>query len=82
MTASPASFIDVISLWETTAEFARQIGEPYENARQWRLNDSIPARAFDPIVRAARENGHHGVTHELLCGFAAAKHEQRIEARA
>lgn len=77
MASYPTSFTAVIDLWGNTAAFARDIGEPYENARQWRLNDSIPARAYAAIVRAAAAAGHPGVTHELLCGFAEAKHAAR-----
>lgn len=76
-TPRPTTFADVIDLWETIAAFARDIGEPYENAKQWRLNDSIPGRAFAAVVRAADERSFAGVTHELLCGFAEAKHAER-----
>ena len=72
----PTSFTAVIDLWPTIASFALDIGEPYENARQWRLNDSIPGRAFAAIVRAA-DARNKPVTHELLCGFAEAKHAAR-----
>ena len=61
---------------ETRDLFAADIGEPYENARQWRLNDSIPGRAYAAIVRAAAARDFP-VTHEQLCGFAEAKHAER-----
>lgn len=76
MERSVTSFTDIIDLWGNVAAFAREIGEPYENTQQWRRNDSIPGRAFAAIVRAADARGLP-VTHELLCRFAEAKHEQR-----
>lgn len=76
MSVSPASFAAVIDLWPSIADFARDIGEPYENTRQWRLNDSIPGRAYAAIVRAAEVRGLE-VTHQQLCGFAEAKHAAR-----
>lgn len=79
MASPPASFRAVIDLWGTIAAFADAIGEPYENARQWRLNDSIPGRAYAAIVRAA-DARDFPVTHELLCGFAESKHQQRTGA--
>lgn len=77
MATSVSSFAAVIDLWANTAAFAREVGEPYENARQWRLNDSIPGRAFAAVVNAARARGFEQVTHEMLCGLAALKHEER-----
>lgn len=71
------TFTDLIGRWDTIAAFARDIGEPYENAKQWQRNDSIPARAFGAIVSAAGARGSTDVTHELLCGFAEAKHAGR-----
>jgi len=48
-----SSFSEVIDLWPSIAELARDIGEPYETVRQWRLRDSVPSRAFVKITRAA-----------------------------
>lgn len=76
MVPAPSSFIDIVDLWGSIAAFAADIGEPYENARQWRLNDSIPGRAYAAIVRAATARDLP-VTHELLCSFAEAKHQDR-----
>lgn len=75
--ATPRSFSEVIDLWPTIADYARDLGEPYENARQWRLNDSIPGRAFAPTVDAAEGRRLDGVTLELLCGFAEEAHRRR-----
>jgi hypothetical protein len=54
---TPSSFSEVIDLWPSIAELARDIGEPYETVRQWRLRDSVPARALDKIKRAAGLRG-------------------------
>jgi hypothetical protein len=72
-----SSFRDIIDLWPNRADFAREVGEPYDNARQWDVNDSIPGRAFAAVVRAAEARGFPAVTHELLCSFAEAKHRER-----
>src|SRR5688572_18238581 len=77
MSLPVSSFTAVIDLWGNVAAFAREIDEPYENTQQWRRNDSIPGRAFAAIVRAAEARGFPQVTHELLCGFAEAKHAAR-----
>lgn len=76
MPTKVSSFTAVIDLWNNDAAFSREIDERYENVRQWRLNDSIPGRAFAAIVRAAAARGFP-VTHELLCGFAEARHRER-----
>lgn len=75
--SAPTSFTDLIDRWETIAAFARDVEEPYENAKAWQRNDSIPARAFNTIIAAAKAEGIPGVTHELLCSFAEAKHQER-----
>lgn len=72
----PSSFRDIIDLWPTRSDLAREIGEQYGTVHQWHLNDSIPGRAFAAIVRAASAH-NHPVTHEMLCGFAEAKHRER-----
>lgn len=61
-----ASFSEIIDLWPSIAELARDIGEPYETVRQWRLRDSIPVRAFTRIVRAAARRDLNVSTDDLI----------------
>lgn len=61
-----SSFSEVIDLWPSIAELARDIGEPYETVRQWRLRDSVPVRAFVKITRAAARRDFNVTNDDLL----------------
>ena len=64
--STASSFSEVIDLWPSIAELARDIGEPYETVRQWRLRDSIPLRAFTRVVRAAARRDFNVSTDDLI----------------
>ena len=57
---------EIMDLWPSAAELARDLKTSGDNVRQWRRRNRIPSWFFDPIVRAARERGLEGVTAEVL----------------
>ncbi len=62
-------FIEIISLWPSIPEFARDIGAPYERCAQWHKRNSIKPTHWPFIVKAAlrRANGFtdkFGVVHD------------------
>lgn len=64
---------DVMALWPSIAELARDIGEPYETVRKWKVRGSIPAAYWVAITTAAAKRGFD-VTLEAL---ARIQHEAR-----
>lgn len=57
---------DIISLWPRLADFASDIGVPENTAKQMRTRNSINARYWPALVRAAQSRGIDGVTFEDL----------------
>jgi hypothetical protein len=64
---------EIIELWPTRAEFAREVGVSYQTARQWYARDGIPARHWPEIVNAARKRNFSGVTLETLVAIEAGR---------
>jgi len=69
---------DIMALWPTDADFARDIGIKPSHAQVMQTRDSIPAPYWSKVVAAAAERGIEGVTLELLAQFAEAKSFQSI----
>lgn len=53
MTSHP----DIINIWPTVADFARDVGIPYSLAKCWRRRGSIPAAHWVAVIRAADRRG-------------------------
>ena len=64
-------FQDIIGFWETTADFARDMGVPYGRARKWRDRNSIPSIYWSRLVRIAGEAGLHKITFDKLMEMSA-----------
>jgi hypothetical protein len=62
---------EVIELWPTRAEFARELGVAYQTARQWYARDNIPANYWPAVVSNAAARGLRQVTVELLLAIKA-----------
>jgi hypothetical protein len=62
---------EVIELWPTRAEFARELGVAYQTARQWYARDNIPANYWPGVVSSAAARGLRQVTVELLLAIKA-----------
>ena len=71
------TFAAIIELWPTIAEFAVDVGVPYERAKMWRARNSIRAEHFEAIIKAAKARGFHGVTAETLTEAASAAGRNR-----
>lgn len=48
---------DIIGLWPTKADFARDVGVKYSRMQQWIFRNSIPIKHFPAIEAAARRRG-------------------------
>ena len=48
---------EILDLFPTRAELAREIGEADVTVRQWGRNNSIPGRADVALVSAAKKRG-------------------------
>ena len=64
-------FSDVINLWQTAELFGRAIGVSGISARTMRRRDSISAKYWTRVEKAALEIGRKDVTAALLASFAA-----------
>ena len=65
------TFADIINLWPTAEELARDLGVTGLVVRAWRNRESIPAEYWTAIAEAARKRKIRGVTLELFAGLAA-----------
>lgn len=72
------SFADVIALWDTATDLAREIGQKAGTVRQWRNRGAIPPEYWQAVIAAAVRCGKDGVTAEALTAMvpAAAQTEQ------
>lgn len=70
MTRKIASFRDVIDLWPSRAEMARELGlrcsNPPAKVRMWYARNRIRPGYFPRVVSAAERCGFRGVTYALL----------------
>lgn len=64
------SFSEVIGQWETTADFAKDIGVQYVSAAAMKRRNSIPSAYWEQTVEAAKRRGIKGVTLQLLARLA------------
>ncbi len=72
MNCMPTTFAEVISLWVSAAELARDLKIQDLTARAWRQRDSIPAEYWPEIERAAERRGFGElVSVKLLAEIAA-----------
>ena len=65
------SFRELIALWPTRVELGRRLGARGGTVQTWHDRNSVPAWAFEGIVREARSLGHESVTADLLVRLAA-----------
>ena len=56
---------DILDLWPTRADIARDIRYPDVTVRAWGNRNSIPGAADVPLVRAAKQRGFT-LTFEML----------------
>ena len=61
-----ANFLDVIALWDSDAEFARDIGIKPSHAQVMKLRRSIPLEHWPNVISAAKRRRYGGVTMEAL----------------
>lgn len=61
----------VIALWPTVPDFARDIGITPKHAQTMRARESIPPGYWLDVVRAATERGFKGVSLEVLARIHA-----------
>lgn len=66
----PRYFEPLIHRWATVVEFAKEVGCPVNNAREWVRIDSIPAAWFSAVSRAAAAKGFLEITPESLSARA------------
>lgn len=67
------TFASVIETFGGSAVLARAIGEEEGTVRQWKGRESIPAKCWPKIVRAASQAGKRDITYEKLAELAARK---------
>jgi hypothetical protein len=51
------SFSDIVNLWPSAAELARDIGIGTVRARAWRNRNGIPAEMWPAVITAAKARG-------------------------
>lgn len=76
------SFKDIINLWPTAAEFARDVGTSPANARSMRMLNRIPDDYWAETVRCAAVRGFEGVTLDCLADLADQRRRQKARASA
>lgn len=63
---------EIIRLWPSLSEFARDLGVAYGTAKAMRRRDSIPPAYWQALVGHARARRIEGVTFEALARSKAA----------
>lgn len=64
------TFSDIIALWPTVADFAKETGIPYPSAAAMKQRNSIGSRYWSKVVEAAKARGLD-VTPDRLMEIAA-----------
>lgn len=64
------NFGDVISLWPSPAELAKDVGENVEAVRKWRQRNNIPSAKWGRLLSAARVR-QLPLTSDLLVSLAS-----------
>lgn len=62
---------DIVNLWPTATALASDIGASEITVRQWRNRNSIPARHWQAVLRAADERGLNLCSDDLINGVGA-----------
>ena len=62
----PRTFRDIIGLWPSAAQMARDLATLERTVRKWRDRGSIPPEHYPAIIKAAQRRGFGAVTLELL----------------
>lgn len=57
---------DVINLWPTQADLARDLGIDGSIVRMWTKAGKIPPKRYDEVTAAAKRRGFPGVTYAFL----------------
>jgi hypothetical protein len=82
MTRDLTTVADLIALWGSAEQFAREVGlKRPEHARTMRIRGTINERWHDAIVLAASRRGIDGVTHPVLARINA-NHAARLRRNA
>ena len=63
---NPNTWPDLIDLWPSAADFARDIGSPPDSGRAMRRRGAVNVRHWPNVVRAAETRGIGGITLALL----------------
>jgi hypothetical protein len=66
MTNRLRSFTDIIGLWPSLSDLAREMGAPAASVRQWKVRDRIPATWWDSLLTAATKRKFRNVNASLL----------------
>ncbi|NSY10808.1 hypothetical protein G6L14_02105 [Agrobacterium vitis] len=70
---------DIINLWPSIAEFARDIGAPYETAKAMRRRSSIPAGYWVRVVDSASWRAFEAVSLSALAEAAALELKEVVQ---
>lgn len=72
MTDAPQlSHLDIIALWPTPTDLARDLRIIQAPAvRHWKRTGHIPPNRFDLVIEAAKKRGFKGVTYPVLAAGA------------
>lgn len=58
---------EIIALWPSVGEFAKDIGQKETTCRGWKLRDSIPVKYWDKVINAAKHREFETeITFEVL----------------
>ena len=66
---------DIIALWPSSADLARDLDVPGDNVRKWKAHNRIPGWYFTALATAAERRGYSGVTAEALAAALSRSQE-------
>lgn len=66
------TFADIVSLWPSIEDLARDVGATPDRAYKWRARDNIPAEYWQRLIDSGANRGIE-ITPEQLVALASAK---------
>jgi hypothetical protein len=76
------TFTAVCELWPNIQSLADDMGVPYTTAQSWKNRDTIPAPAWQRLLRAANKRNIPGLSVELFAKLAGRAKPTRPSPRA
>lgn len=80
--SKPKTFTDILKLWPSFADLARDLGLPYTTVASWAARNTIPVAYWQPLIKIANKRNITGLSVELFLKLKARGIKPRPSSRA